>query len=89
MSFVYVAGDLHFGHANICGFRQIDSLTTEEQHREYLITRWNHVITKRDIVYVLGDACFNEESLEHIARLKGNKILVRGNHDDLNARRLS
>lgn len=85
MSFIYVASDLHFGHKNIAQFRQIAGISNEEEHREFLISRWNTTVTKRDTVFVLGDACFDEESLEHIARLKGAKVLVRGNHDVLSA----
>lgn len=85
MSFVYVASDLHFGHKNIAQFRQIAGISNEEEHREFLISRWNTTVTKRDTVFVLGDACFNEEFLEHIARLKGTKVLVSGNHDTLDA----
>lgn len=87
MTFVYVVGDLHFGHRNLPNFRRISGCDTEEALRECVIKNWNLYVTKRDIVYVLGDACFNEESLEHIGRLNGSKILVAGNHDRLNAGR--
>lgn len=85
MSDVYVIADLHFGHKNICNFRKISGIDCELSHREYLIAQWNSFITKRDKIYVLGDAAFNEEGLESIARLNGAKILVKGNHDNLHA----
>lgn len=89
MSRVYCVGDLHFGHKNICAFRgnlvgKIP-VTTEEEHREAIILLWNQRITKRDTVLVLGDAVFTEDTIESISRLKGTKVLVRGNHDVLNA----
>lgn len=89
MSHVYCVGDLHFGHKNICAFRGNllgnIPISTEEEHREAVIFLWNQRITKRDTVFVLGDAVFTEETLEDISRLKGTKVLVRGNHDVLNA----
>ena len=84
MSFIYVVGDLHFGHSNICNFRQ--GVNSEEEHREIVVHNWNSVVTKRDIVYVLGDAVFTSEALPTIDRLKGQKFLVLGNHDKLSAR---
>lgn len=86
MSNVYAIGDLHFGHKNIHTFRQLSGIDSEEAHRAYLIEKWNSVITKRDIVYVLGDAAFTIEGLESIGQLKGRKILVRGNHDLVHAK---
>lgn len=79
MSCIYFIGDLHFGHKNISVFR--DEFSSEGDHREHLIHLWNRTITKRDIVYVMGDAAFTTEGLGSIGYLEGTKILVRGNHD--------
>ena len=81
MSNVYVISDLHFGHKNICNFRSELGLSTEEEHAEVIIDRWNSVVRKRDTVWVLGDACFSLECLPRFSRMKGNKCLVLGNHD--------
>ena len=62
MSNVYVISDLHFGHKNIHKFRL--GFCSEEEHAEYIISRWNDVVTKRDTVWVLGDACFSIDYLE-------------------------
>jgi calcineurin-like phosphoesterase family protein len=46
-----------------------------------IMDQWDKTITKRDIVYVMGDAAFTQGGLDDIGRLAGRKILVRGNHD--------
>lgn len=59
--------------------------TLEEMH-QYFLEYWNAKVTNGDTVYILGDMAFrgkNEELIALVARLKGHKILVRGNHDDL------
>jgi len=77
-------GDLHFGHKNIQKFRKDMGFANELEHRHYVMEQWNKTVTKRDKVYVLGDACFTMEAIEDIGNLNGTKILIRGNHDNLN-----
>lgn len=84
MSNVYVIGDLHFGHSGICKFRS--QFPSEHVHRMYLRDQWNSVVTKRDVVYVLGDAAFTVEGLQTFREMAGRKILVGGNHDTLPAK---
>lgn len=83
----YIISDLHLGHKNILkysdGFR---SGTTSEEHDQWIIDQWNSVVTKRDLVYVLGDVAMNLEALSKVKKLKGNKILIRGNHDVYNTK---
>lgn len=81
MSKVYVIGDLHLGHDKILGFSPMRGGTTTEEHDAWIISQWNSVITKRDTVWVLGDVAFSAEALLKVGQLRGNKILVRGNHD--------
>lgn len=81
MSHLYVISDLHFGHNNIHRFRKVDGIESEEQHREMIIHNWNNTVNKNDSVYILGDAAFNDVGRQSLARLRGNKVLVRGNHD--------
>jgi len=54
-----------------------------EKHDEWLIQLWNNTVKKCDNIYILGDFCLgNKERTEQILkRLKGNKYLIRGNHD--------
>lgn len=59
---------------------------TLEEMYQYFLEHWNAKVTNGDTVYILGDVAFrgkNEELIALVARLKGHKILVRGNHDDL------
>jgi len=86
MSRVYMIGDLHFGHKNVQKFRKDMGFANELEHRHYVMEQWNKTVTKRDKVYVLGDACFTMEAIEDIGKLNGTKILIRGNHDNLNTR---
>lgn len=82
MSKVYLIGDLHLGHDKILHFSPMRGGTTTEEHDKWIIDQWNSVVTKRDTVWVLGDVAFSAEALHlKVGQLKGNKILVRGNHD--------
>ena len=59
--------------------------TLEEMH-QYFLTHWNAKVTNADTVYILGDLapkCKRNDVIALVAQLKGKKILVRGNHDDL------
>ena len=58
---------------------------TEEMHQHFL-EEWNKQITNGDTIYILGDMSLrgrNDELISLVARLKGKKILIKGNHDDL------
>jgi calcineurin-like phosphoesterase family protein len=72
---------MHFGHRNIQKFRLF--VSSEEDNRKQIIDDWNKWVTKRDLVYVMGDSCFSPEYLDDIRKLPGRKILIKGNHDKL------
>ena len=58
---------------------------TEEMHQHFL-EEWNKQITNGDTIYILGDMSLrgrNDELISLVAQLKGKKILIKGNHDDL------
>lgn len=82
MAQVWFCSDLHFGHENIQKFRL--HVSSEKDNRQRILDDWNHLVGKRDIVYVLGDAAFTMETLEDFRTLPGTKYLIRGNHDTLN-----
>jgi calcineurin-like phosphoesterase family protein len=48
-----------------------------------LIKNWNFIVNNGDTTYILGDFCWNkEDEWKRILRLlKGNKVLILGNHD--------
>jgi calcineurin-like phosphoesterase family protein len=79
MSIVRFIADLHFGHGNMAIKR---GFTTVEEHDEYIITKWNSVVNKRDITYILGDITMEKSTPYHLLdRLNGTKKVILGNHD--------
>lgn len=83
----YYISDLHIGCTNSFDHRTLE-------HDELLVNNWNSVIKNNDKVYILGDIgrCGNNKDNEYlcsiISRLKGKRILIRGNHDDLRDNRI-
>lgn len=77
----YIA-DLHFGHERIIEFDHRPFANMEEMETE-LIRRWNSVVEPGDTVFILGDFCWRVEDdwLRILKKLKGNKVLIKGNHD--------
>ncbi len=84
MSHVYVTADWHIGHTGITDkFRtQFPSL---EYHDEYILHNMGGALTKRDILYVLGDVALSSHALNKIRAMNFpfKMYLVRGNHDQL------
>ena len=80
----YIA-DLHLGHANVIRFdnRPFSSISEMD---ETLISNWNQTVTNNDTIYILGDFIWLKESEwpVWVSRLKGRKVLIRGNHDPKN-----
>lgn len=78
----YYIADTHFGHANVIRFDRRPFSCLEEME-EILVMNWNAVVRHNDTVYILGDFCWNgpEEWRRLLLRLRGKKILIRGNHD--------
>lgn len=81
MANVRFIGDLHFGHTNIWKFRT--QFPNEQVHRQFLMDTWSDTVGVRDVVFVMGDAAFTQDGLDDVGKLRGRKILVRGNHDIL------
>ena len=79
---IYFIADTHFYHENIIKYCN-RPLKNSKQMNEYIVNKWNSVVTKDDIVYHLGDVGFGstDELKELVGRLNGTKILIRGNHD--------
>jgi calcineurin-like phosphoesterase family protein len=81
MSNVWFTSDLHFGHKNIHKFRL--EVNSPEENEQRILLDWTSKVTKRDDVYVLGDAAFTMDSVQLFSALPGRKFLIRGNHDEL------
>lgn len=79
---IFITSDLHFYHKNILKYENRPWKTVDEMNQA-LITNWNVIVDKDDIVYILGDFAFASwTKIKGILKqLNGDKILVRGNHD--------
>lgn len=82
MSQTFFISDLHLGHEKVIKFDDRPFKTLEEMDYT-LIKNWNDTVGDDDTIYVLGDlSWYNAEDTYNILkRLKGNKILIKGNHD--------
>lgn len=82
MGKIYFIADCHFSHKNVIRFDKRHFETVEDMD-EKLIANWNSVVKPGDVVYILGDFCWLTENRwkEILSRLKGNKVLIKGNHD--------
>ena len=79
MARVFFIADLHLSHTNMAIKR---GFSTVEEHDEHIIAKWNSVVTKRDITYILGDVTMEKSSPYYLLdRLNGIKHVVLGNHD--------
>ena len=90
MSTVWVTSDWHLGHKNVRVWREEGGgkLTTlpkipQEEQEELILENYRSLVTKRDIVWFLGDIILGNGSknLELIGQLPGDKRLILGNHD--------
>lgn len=82
----FLVSDTHFGHAGVCRFLREDGTKLRpwdnpEEMDEYMVEAWNETVRPNDKVYHLGDVVINRKSLSTLARLNGDKVLIRGNHD--------
>lgn len=80
----YIA-DWHYGHENVLAFDNRPFRNISEMNKA-LVDRWNAVVSPGDTVYVLGDMfwCDMQESIPVLQSLKGQKFLIKGNHDRCN-----
>lgn len=88
MSNIFFCADQHFHHKNILTFLKDDGSKLREfaditHMNEWLVYRHNLVVQPNDKVYFLGDVTMsrNAKGLEILARMNGEKILIKGNHD--------
>lgn len=84
----YYISDLHLFHSHVIKFDE-RSFNNIEEMNEAILKNWNNKITNGDTVYILGDIAFRtnvadtEKLVALVARLKGRKVLIKGNHDDV------
>lgn len=79
---VFFTSDLHFGHNNLCN--GIRGMTVDESDN-LIITNWNNVVHKKDIVYILGDVTMEQHKYipKYMSQLEGEIRVVVGNHDTI------
>lgn len=79
MSQVLFQGCLHLGHESIAKYRGFNSAY---EHDEHLITQYNKIVHKKDLVYLLGDITMEKSNdYYQLDRLNGGKVVILGNHD--------
>lgn len=83
----FFTADTHFFHGGILRMsgRPFETIV---EHDEMLVAAWNSVVSPRDEVWHLGDFGMGGAVERYAAvfkRLRGRKILVRGNHDKTKA----
>ena len=87
MQDTWLISDTHFGHTNAYTFTKDDGTllrhpyTSAEECDTAMIENWNRVVKPSDKVYHLGDIVINKKHLPTLAKLNGEKILIKGNHD--------
>ena len=79
---IYVTSDLHFCHNKPFLYEPRGFISIQEMN-EAIIRNWNSVVDDFDLVYVLGDLMLNDNELGRkcFNQLKGNKVIIIGNHD--------
>ena len=84
---IYFTSDLHFGHSNIIEYENRPFKNADIMDRD-LIKEYNSVVTNDDSVYILGDFSLKRSNYKEYLRnivesMRGNKIIILGNHDGL------
>lgn len=72
----YFIADTHFDDPNILIYSRQKFETLKEMNN-LIIKNWNSTVEEDDTVYLLGDV----GNVEYLKQLKGNIIIVLGNHD--------
>ena len=75
----WFTADTHFGHANIIKYCNRPFANSVEMDKA-LIANWNARVGKDDMIYHVGDFCFQDFD-RYFNQLNGLKIFVKGNHD--------
>ena len=79
---LFFTADTHWGHRNIIKYCQRPFSCIEEMD-DALITNWNRVVGKDDIIFHLGDFAMggSAEWSRLLQKLNGKIYLILGNHD--------
>ena len=81
----WFTSDQHFDHINVITFCNRPWSDIKEMNKS-LIDNWNEVVSKDDVVFILGDFCWKKDYWEvkrKLDELNASHIfIVLGNHDD-------
>lgn len=79
----YYIADQHFFHDILNHSMDQRGFENVEEMNEYMITKWNNKVRKRDDVIILGDFSLGSaaETASILERLQGRIYLIQGNHD--------
>lgn len=80
---IWFTADPHLFHKNIIGICNRPYNDVNEMWEDFK-NKWNSKVKDDDYVFILGDFIWNssKEKVERICKqLKGNKIIILGNHD--------
>jgi calcineurin-like phosphoesterase family protein len=82
----WVTSDMHLMHNGVCKFLRNDGSKLRPWHDAEIMTNdlvanFNDMVGEKDKCYFLGDMSINRRGLDHIGRLNGDKVLIKGNHD--------
>jgi calcineurin-like phosphoesterase family protein len=75
----FFTSDHHFGHANMIRLAKRPFANVDEMDVE-MVKRWNDRVAPGDLVYHLGDFAKGDHA-PYLRRLRGQKVLIPGNHD--------
>jgi calcineurin-like phosphoesterase family protein len=83
---IFLISDTHWGHKGVTEFLNHDGSKLRpwdniEEMDEAMVANWNRVVGPKDKVYHLGDVVINRRAFPTLARLNGEKVLIKGNHD--------
>lgn len=88
MTNTWLYADPHFGHyGTAVEFLRADGsklrpFTSVAEQDETLIANYNALVGDKDRVYILGDLLMKPWAIQSVERLKGRKVLIKGNHDN-------
>lgn len=80
---IHFTADLHLFHERILELGRPVFSSVKQMH-EHMADHWNTRVAPHDTVYLLGDITFASNVMDtyrFLEALKGQKFLVRGNHD--------
>lgn len=79
---IFFTSDLHFGDDRLNLYGRDLVFKNSKEFEFKIIDNWNKIVTKNDLVIVVGDVALTRDGLSIMAKLNGKKYLVKGNYDN-------